>query len=357
MVTKSIHGITKEGREAALFTVTNKNGMTVVLSEYGARIVSLTAPDKNGVYADVVLGCDTLAEYENDKGAYFGATVGRCANRIRGGKFMLGGFPVILNCNDGKNHLHGGNVGFDRRVWHGESTDEQSVIFSLMSADGDEGYPGNMNVDAKYTLSDNNSLTIEYSARSDKDTVVNLTNKSYFNLAGHDKNGADRQILRINADCFTGIDTELLPDGTIMPSECTPLDFRNYARINSRIDFDYIQLRNAGGYDHNFVLKKRERGLLSLAAELYDTESERYMTVHTTLPGMQFYSGNFLDCIQGKGGALYMKRGGICLETQFFPNSMEHTHFPSPILRAGEEYRAVTRYTFSVKKLDPKCYS
>ena len=357
MVRISMHGKTANAQDVQLFTITNSNGMTVALSEYGAAVVSLTAPDRNGNYADVVLGFDTLGEYEKQSGTYFGATVGRYANRIRGARFMLSGTPVILDRNDGSNHLHGGYSGFDKKVWQGAQTDDMSVRFTLTSPDGDGNYPGNLKVSVTYTLADNDSLTIAYEAISDKDTVINLTNHSYFNLKGHDKNAADTQILRINADHFTSVDTELIPDGALMPVECTPLDFRSYARINSRIDFDYIQMRSAGGYDHNFVLKKRERDILSLAAELYDDESGRYMAVHTTQPGIQLYSGNFLDCVQGKGGSIYMRRGGICLETQHFPNSMEHTHFPSPVLRAGDVYKQITRFSFSAKTIDPKCYS
>ena len=356
MTEKRLFGQTNDGRDVYNFVLTNKNGMTVELSEFGATIVRLTAKNRDGIYEDVVLGYDTMQEYEKGN-AHFGGTIGRYANRIRGGKFMLGGLPVILDKNDGENTLHGGNVGFDKRVWSGTECGECAVEFTYESPDGEEHFPGNMTVSVKFTLTDNDALTIEYNAVSDKDTVINLTNYSYFNLKGHDKNMADAQVLRINSELFTGIDTELLPDGTILPVECTPLDFRNYARINERIDYDYIQMRNAGGYDHNFVLKKRERGIMSLCAELYDDESGRFMTVHTTEPGVQLYSGNFLDCEQGKGGALYMRRGGICLETQHFPNSTEHTHFPSPILRAGERFTSITRYSFSVRDIDPKMYS
>ena len=358
MIDERSFGVLADGRDVKLFTLTNSKGMSLAISEYGACIVAIVTPDKNGKMADVVLGFDSAADYEKQKGTYMGATVGRYANRIRGGKFMLNGQPVILNCNDGKNHLHGGNCGFDRKLWCGKVIDERSVAFTYESCDGEENYPGNLRICVKYTLSDANSINIDYNAVSDKDTVVNLTNHSYFNLKGHEKGGADKQILRINADMFTGIDSEVIPDGTVMPVECTPMDFRNYAVISSRMDFPYIQLRNGAGYDHNWVLNKRERSTLSLAAELYDAESGRFMTLHTTKPGIQFYSGQFLDgSMTGKGGAIYMKHGGICLEPQYFPNAMEQTHFPTPILRKGEEYHHVTRFTFTVKELDPKCYS
>lgn len=350
MVEEKSFGFLKSGKEAKLYTLTNASGISVSITDYGAAIVSIKTADRNGEFADVVLGFDCAGDYEKQNGAYMGATIGRCANRLRGGKFMLGGVPVLLNCNDGSNHLHGGKEGFDKKLWSAQ-VKENAVAFTYVSADGEENYPGTLKVTVEYSLLESNALNIEYRAVSDKDTLVNLTNHSYFNLAGHDKQNACDQILRINADRFTCIDTDIIPDGTVTAVECTPLDFRYLERIKSRIGFDYKQLRNAGGYDHNFVLNKRERNIMSLAAELYDESSGRFMALHTTLPGLQFYSGNFLDCIEGKGGALYMKNGGICLEPQLFPNAMEHTHFPSPILRAGEEYRHMIRYTFSVKEL------
>lgn len=349
-------GKLSDGKEVKLFTLKN-DAMSVSLTEYGASIVSIITPDRNGSLADVVLGFDDVTGYENQKNTYMGATVGRFANRIRGGRFMLNGKPIVLNRNDGNNHLHGGLSGFDRKVFESAVDGDNSVIFTYISADREENFPGNVRVTVRYTLNDANSLTIKYTVISDADTVINLTNHSYFNLKGHSAGGADSQILRINADKFTGIDSEIIPDGSILPLECTPMDFRNYKRISEHIDSPYIQMKFADGYDHNWVLNKRERNILSLAAELYDEISGRYMTVHTTQPGLQFYSGNFLNGIQGKCNMIYKKRDGICLEPQFFPNSMEHTYFPSPILKVGDEYTHTTRYSFSIKNIDEKCFS
>ncbi|MBQ9950063.1 MAG: galactose mutarotase [Clostridia bacterium] len=354
---KKSFGKLSDGREVFAFVIKNGRNMQVTLSEYGACITSLLVPDRDGILADVVLGFDDVSGYESPMSAHMGAITGRFAGRIRNGRFMLEGKPVILNCNDGKNHLHGGKGGLHRKLWHGSEQGENSVAFTYESADGEENYPGNLSLCVTYTLDDGGSLCIDYKAKSDKTTVLNLTNHSYFNLKGHEKGAADTQVLRINADRYATVDMEKIPDGAIMPTECTPMDFRTYAVINSRIGFDFIQLRYGEGYDHSFVLNKRERNLLSTAAELYDAESGRHMLVHTTMPALQFYSGNSLEMTEGKGGALYMKRGGVCLETQFIPNAMEHTYFPSPILRADEEYHHITRYTFSVRDIDPKCYS
>lgn len=348
MVEEKLFGVLKDGQEVRNYILKNENGTVVELSEYGASVISVKTHDRFGKLADIVLGFDKLSDYENQKGTYMGATVGRFANRIHGGKFNLNGKTYSIYCNDGKNSLHGGRVGFDRRLWKGILLND-GVCFTYESPDGEENYPGKLKVCVTYTLDNHNALKIEYSAVSDKDTVLNLTNHSYFNLKGHDKGRADEMLLRINADFFTPVSRELIPTGEILSVHETPMDFRDFKRIKSRIEDDFTQLKNGSGYDHNWVLKKECQNSLTLAAELCDETCGRLLRVYTTMPGIQFYSGNFLDgSTFGKGGASYERRGGVCLETQYFPNSTEHAHFPSPILRAGDEYRHNTIFEFSV---------
>lgn len=347
MVKEKLFGVLKDGREVRNYILQNESGTVAELSEYGASVISVKTRDRFGKLADIVLGFDKLSDYENQRGTYMGATVGRFANRIRGGRFILNGKTYSIYCNDGKNSLHGGRVGFDSRLWKGKSQ-KDGVCFTYESPDGEENYPGKLKVCVTYTLDNHNALRIEYSAVSDKDTVLNLTNHSYFNLKGHDKGGADDMLLRINADFFTPVSPELIPTGEIFSVHGTPMDFSDFMKIKSRIEYDFPQLKNGSGYDHNWVLKKETQNALALAAELYDEKSGRLLRVYTTMPGIQFYSGNFLDgSTMGKCGARYERRGGVCLETQYFPNSTEYAHFPSPILRAGAEYRHSTIFGFS----------
>ncbi|MDY4488259.1 MAG: aldose epimerase family protein [Candidatus Limivicinus sp.] len=349
MTEKSFFGRTKDGRQVCLYKLTNSKGASVTLSDYGARIVSLCVPDRNGVLDDVTLGYADIASYEQNNG-YFGAVVGRCANRLRNASFQLNGRRYALPANNmGVNTLHGGFNGFDKKVWDAQSS-EMSVRFSCFSADGEEGFPGNLQVSVEYRFTDENELQLSYEAKSDQDTLVNLTNHAYFNLDGHKGEKASRQILTIDADFYTPVNQYLQLTGEVLSVAGTVFDFRRPHRIDLFIDDAHPQLRIAGGYDHTFVMRKSERGAFERAAELYSPASGRYMEVYTTQPGMQFYSGNNITCREGKNGAVYEKRQGICLETHSFPDAMANPHFPSPILRAGESFRQVTSYKFGVRE-------
>ncbi|MBC8060010.1 MAG: galactose mutarotase [Clostridiaceae bacterium] len=334
-----------------MFTLTNLNGMTAEVTNFGATIISITVPDSKGKFEDVVLGCDKLENYLSQK-SYFGATIGRFSNRIEDSKFEVDGIEYKLAKNDGENHLHGGTKGFDKVVWQAELLNEkssESLELSYLSKDGEEGYPGNLTVKVKYTLTEENQLKIDYYAICDKDTVVNLTNHSYFNLSGQDSGNILKHKVMINANEFTVNDKNSIPTGEIRTVKGTPMDFTKLTEIGKNISSSYEQITFGKGYDHNWVLdisgKSPEK-----AAEVYDEETGRVMEVFTTKPGIQFYSGNFLDGSEiGKGGVHYEKRSGLCLETQYFPNSIKHKHFPSPILRAGEEYEHTTIYKFSTR--------
>lgn len=320
-----------DGQEVRLYTLTNNHGLEVSITNYGGAVVSLKAPDRNGSFADVVLGFDTLEEYVRNP-RYFGGLIGRHANRIGLGKFVLNGSVVQLTQNNGANHLHGGAKGFDKRVWKVVDHDTR-LHLEYFSRDGEEGYPGDLKANVTYTLSDENELEINYTATSDRDTIVNLTNHSYFNLAG----GGDilSHELTLHAGGFTPVSNELIPTGEIQPVENTRMDFRQSRPIAS------------GGYDHNFVLRNYD-GSLRPAARLYEPRSGRVLEILTTQPGIQFYSGNFLDgSFKGKGGAVYHQYAGLCLEPQHFPDAPNHQNFPSTILRAGEVYKHVSVYRFS----------
>jgi len=353
-VSSNLYGNTSEGKEVHIFNISNSNGMTVEIINYGGIVVSLNVPGREGKFDDVVLGYDKLEDYENKNNAYFGAIIGRHANRIEDSVFELNGKEYRLNANEGRNHLHGGLKGFDKVVWNAEiikNSDGECLQLSYTSADGEENYPGNLDTKVTYTLTDDNALKIDYFAVSDKDTVVNLTNHSYFNLSGHDKGDITEHKVMINADKFTVINEECLPTGEIREVEGTPMDFTVLTPIKPGLASGYEQIIFGKGYDHNFVLNVSGKSI-EKAAEVFDDKSGRLMEVYTTKPGIQFYSGNFLeDGIQGKAGARYGKRSGLCLETQYFPNAMKHKHFPSPILRAGQEYRHTTIYKFSVKSV------
>jgi aldose 1-epimerase len=350
-ITGRFFGKTKDGKDVQLFTLTNSRGMKVESTNFGGIIVSISVPDKNGKLDDVTLGYDKLEGYLNqDK--YFGALIGRHANRIEDAIFELNGRVYQLAKNDGDNHLHGGNVGFNKVVWTPEilNTDQGEYLqLTYRSRDGEENYPGNLDVKVIYSLSEDNALGIDYYAETDQDTVVNLTNHAYFNLSGHKAGDISNHQIMINADRFTVIDDEGIPTGEIRSVEGTPMDFRQLTPIGPGFDSGYEQIACGKGYDHNWVLNvsgvKPE-----MAAELYDPASGRVMEVYTTKPGIQFYSGNFLDGSEVcKGGAVYGKRSGLCLETQYFPNALKHKHFPSPILKAGEQYHFTTIYKFSVR--------
>jgi aldose 1-epimerase len=342
-VTTGLFGRLVPDRDVKFFTLTNKNGVEAKLIPFGATLVSLKVPDKDGKFTDVVLGYDNLAGFVKDQ-SYFGCTLGRFANRIANAEFELDGTKYKLAANNGKNHLHGGIKGFNKVLWQGKKikTDKRcSVAFRYLSPSGEEGYPGNLKVTVTYTLTDDNELKISYEATTDKKTIVNLTNHSYFNLAGHAGGDVLKHKMMINADYFTPAEN-YIPTGEIKKVEGTDFDFRSPVPIGERIE-------KVGGYDNNFILNKSSLGQLSLAARVVEPVSGRVLEVFTTEPGMQFYSSNFLHGVKGKGGAVYKKYGAFCLEAQHFPDSPNRPYFPSVVLQPGEVYRQTTIYKFSVQ--------
>jgi aldose 1-epimerase len=350
-VSRAPFGRTPDGTAVESFTLRNAHGIEVRAITYGAVIVSLRVPDRAGRFDDIVLGHDDLAGYLRQP-SYFGAVVGRYGNRIAKGRFTLDGKTYTLATNNGPNHLHGGVKGFDKVVLKGESastSDGASVTLRYTSPDGEEGYPGTLSARVTYTLTDRDELRFEYAATTDKPTVVNLTQHSYFNLTGGKTDILGHQ-LTLDADRFTPVDATLIPLGPLAPVEGTPFDFRKPTAIGARIGQDDEQLRRGGGYDHNFVVNRTGEGLVH-AARLVDPVSGRTLDVQTTEPGVQFYSGNFLDgTVTGKGGVVYKKRWALCLETQHFPDSPNQPTFPSAVLRPGQEYRSKTVLTFGVKR-------
>jgi len=348
-VTKRPFGQTAEGAAVELYTLTNQNGLEVAITNYGGAVVSIKAPDRNGNLADVVLGFDTLDGYLKEH-PYFGSLIGRYGNRIGKGRFTLNGVAYVLARNNGENHLHGGLKGFDKVVWkpvEATAKDAQTLVLSYLSKDGEEGYPGNLSVTVTYSLNDANELRIDYAATTDKDTVVNLTNHSYFNLAGQGQGDILGHQVMTNADRFTPVDAGLIPTGELRSVEGTPFDFRKPTAIGARINQADQQLKLGRGYDHNFVLNRETEGL-ALAARVTEPGSGRVLEVLTTEPGLQFYTGNFLDgTIRGKGGKVYGQRYGFCLETQHFPDSPNKPSFPSTVLKPGQRYQSTTVYRFS----------
>lgn len=345
---KKAYGTLPDGSTAFLYTLKNKNGMEAAITNYGGIVVSLTAPDSHGIMKDIVLGYDSLASYvENNP--YFGALIGRYGNRIGKGRFRLNGVEHKLATNNGENHLHGGLKGFDKVLWEVREPEGQpgkSLVLRYQSKDGEEGYPGNLSVRVVYALSDSNELKIDYEATTDKPTVINLTHHSYFNLAGAGHGDILGHELQIMADTFTPVDGGLIPTGKLQPVKGTPMDFTLPMSIGSRIDAKDEQLQRGGGYDHNWVLSKPD-GSFGLAARVSDPNSGRVMEVWTTEPGLQFYSGNFLDGSNiGKGGVSYKHRYGFCLETQHFPDSPNKPSFPSTVLEPGKTYSSSTLYRF-----------
>ena len=347
-ISKTHFGTTPEGHDAFVYSL-KSDAVEARITNYGGTITSIIAPDRNGKPGDVVLGYETLVEYVNNP-RYLGALIGRFANRIGEGKFTLNDVRYQLVQNNGPNHLHGGIKGFDKVVWQAtEAVENGNAVLRLkyFSKDGEESYPGNLEVEVTYTLADNRELRIDYRAISDKTTIINLTNHSYFNLAG---SGTilDHE-LALNADAFTPIGPSLIPTGEILDVDETPMDFRSRFPIGARIDDAYQQLGFALGYDHNFVLND-SNGLLRQAATVYDPQSGRTLEVLTTQPGVQFYSGNFFDgTIKGKGGVVYEKRSGFCLETQHFPDSPNHSNFPTTVLEPGDVFNETTVFRFGVE--------
>jgi aldose 1-epimerase len=339
------------GESVDLYTLVNEQGVTAKITNYGGILVSLRVPDAAGALADIVLGHSHLAGYLSNK-PYLGALIGRYANRIANARFTLFGSRYRLAANDGPHHLHGGVHGFDRVLWRASAhTGARGPALQLryVSKDREEGYPGELDASVTYTLTADCALRIDYEARTDRATVVNLSHHSYFNLRDGGISSILEHELQINADRYTPVDDTLIPTGAIAPVHGTPLDFKRSRRIGAHIDADHAQLHAAGGYDHNFVLNGRT-GELSLAALVFEPTTRRTLEVHTTQPGLQFYSGNFLDgTVIGRGDAVYRKRHGFCLETQHFPDSPNKPHFPSTVLVPGSTYRHSTLYKFSVK--------
>ena len=343
---------TVAGTPVEQFTLTNANGVEVKAITYGGIITSLKTPDRTGALGDIVLGFDSIAGYLGDH-PFFGAIIGRYGNRIAKGRFTIDGTEYKLATNNGPNHLHGGNKGFDKVIWKGEPLAEMAgrsaVKFTYTSADGEEGYPGTLNVEVTYTLNNNNELIVDYLAKTDKPTHVNLTQHSYFNLAGSgDILGHE---LTIDADRYTPVDATLIPTGELAPVEGTPFDFRKSTAIGARINDAHPQIKNGSGYDHNWVLSRSAEPELQRAARVVEPKSGRTMDVATTEPGMQFYAGNFLDGkLIGKGGQSYGQRAGFCLETQHYPDSPNQKNFPTTLLMPGAEYKSRTVFAFGVQR-------
>jgi len=339
-----------DGRQVLLYTLRNRSGMEATITNYGATLVSLKVPDRKRKLEDVVLGYDNLDSYVRGT-SYFGATVGRYANRIANAEFTLEGTTYHLAKNNGPNSLHGGAKGFNKEVWEGReaSTGSASAVqFTYVSKDREEGYPGTLTANVTYTLTDDNELRLDYDITTDRDTVQNLSHHSYFNLTGSTGDILSHE-LELNADRFTPVDSTLIPTGELESVEGTPFDFRKPTAIGARINQANEQLKRARGYDHNWVLNGRSGSLRSVAM-VYEPASGRTLEVFTTEPGIQFYSGNFLDGSEhGKGGVAYAYRTGFCLETQHFPDSPNHPKFPSTTLSAGQHYRSTTIYKFAVR--------
>jgi aldose 1-epimerase len=346
---RSVHprpfGRTAAGEDVVLYTLRNGRGVQAEITNYGGIVVALRAPDRRGQVADVALGFDRLDQYL-ERHPYFGAIIGRYGNRIAGGRFSIDEVEYTLARNNGDNHLHGGVRGFDKAVWQADAAPaaDGRIVLRYRSRDGEEGYPGNLDTTVTYTLTEESELRIEYEATTDKPTVVNLTNHSYFNLAGHGVGDVLGHEVMIDADRFTPVDAGLIPTGELRPVEGTPFDFRTPTPIGARIDAPDEQLKFGRGYDHNFVLNGTA-GQLRLVARVIEPASGRVLEVLTTEPGMQFYTGNFLDgSVRGKGGRPYPRRSGFCLETQHFPDSPNKPQFPSTLLRPGERYQTTTVY-------------
>ncbi|MDP9158661.1 MAG: galactose mutarotase [Acidobacteriota bacterium] len=352
-VSKQSFGKTAEGEEVYLYTLKNAAGMEVAITNYGGTVVSLKVPDRAGKIEDVVLGYDDFNGYLTPKSPYFGATVGRYANRIAKAKFTLDGKEYHLAANNGPNSLHGGLKGFDKQVWSAKDYSDakgEHLVLHYLSKDGEEGYPGDLNAQVAFTLTPRSELQIEYSATTDHDTVLNLTNHSYFNLAGQGKGEILKTQLTLMASRFTPVDETLIPIGELRSVAGTPFDFRKPTAIGERIDASGEQLKLGHGYDHNWVLDA-PRGKLSLAARAVDPDSGRVLEVLTTQPGIQFYTGNFLDgSINGKGSKPINHRTGFCLETQHFPDSPNHPAFPTVVLKRGQHFHSTTIFRFSTDR-------
>ena len=347
-VRRAPFGKTADGTTAEIFTFKNEHGVEVGVTSYGATITSIKTPDRNGMFTDIVLGFDTLDGYLGEH-PYFGSVIGRYANRISLGRFMIDGINYRLAMNNGPNHIHGGVRGFDKYVWQAEELAGNSVRFSRVSPDGEEGYPGNLQVAVVYSLTNYNELIVEYQAMTDLPTHVNLTQHTYFNLAGPGTDILGHQLM-INADRYTPVDKASIPTGVLAPVAGTPFDFRKPMAIGARIEANHPQIAHGRGYDHNYVLN-RKGDMLQLAARVVEPASGRVLEVATTEPGVQLYTGNFLDGkVVGKGGLAYARYSGFCLETQHFPDTPNKPDFPSSVLRPGDTYSSRTVFKFDVQK-------
>lgn len=336
------------GKTTDLYVLTNSQGMEACITNFGGRIVSLMVPDKEGVFQDVVLGHDSIQDYINIDGN-FGALIGRYGNRISQGKFTLNGIEYQLPQNNNGHCLHGGPIGFHNSVWDGEQLNDSTLKLTLFSEDGEADFPGNVNIEVIYMLTSDNALNIDYEATTDKPTILNLTNHSYFNLSGDPRRDVLKEILTMDASSFTPIDSTVMTTGEIRPVDGTPFDFRKGMAIGDSINSDYEQIKNGLGYDHNLVLD-HSGDINNVAAKLYDPESGIIMKIYTNEPGIQFYAGNFLDgSVKGKKGIAYPHRSGVCLETQHFPDSPNKPNWPSVVINPGETYRSQCIYKFSTE--------
>jgi aldose 1-epimerase len=350
-IQKSDFGKTPDGVSVALYTLKNSKGMEARIITYGGAVVSLKTPDRTGAMGDIVLGYDTLADYLAGK-SYFGALIGRYGNRIAHGKFTLEGKAYSVPVNNGENALHGGIRGFDKRVWTARTLPDSALELTYKSADGEEGYPGNLTATVTYTLTDDNHLRVHYTAVTDKPTVLNLTNHSYFNLKGAGEGDILGHLVMLNADEYLPVNAGLIPTGELRLVQNTPFDFRKARTPGERIKQPDDQLKIGNGYDHNWVLnrEKMNPGMLSLAARVSETISGRVMEIYTDQPGIQFYTGNFLDGTdKGKGGKIYNQRAGFCFETQHYPDSPNQAKFPTTELKPGQKYDTTTEWRFSTK--------
>lgn len=351
-ISKTNFGVTADGEKVYAFLIENSKGASINLINYGAAIQAINVPDRNGKLVDVSLGYDTVKEYEDHGEYFFGATIGRVANRIEDAHFELNGKTYSLPINHGKrNSLHGGAKGFDKRIWDA-TVEGNAVKFFRVAADGEEGYPGNLSVSVLYQFTDDNEIIIDYDATTDADTLVNITNHSYFNLSGHSEGYIGNNTLKINADRFIESNDECLATGNFIEVEGTPFDFRTIKVIDKVINAGHIQQDCVGGFDHSFILREGSK-VMKEAAVAASPASGIVMAVVTNKPAIHFYSGNFMKPMTGKGGVKYDYRTGFCLETQYFPNPMKNKHFHSIVLKAGEKYQFRTIYAFSIEDWHP----
>jgi aldose 1-epimerase len=344
---------TVDGDKTDLYFLQNKNGLEMAVTNFGARVVELWVPDKNGHFEDIVLGHNNIDSYLNYKGERFlGSAIGRYSNRISKGQFILNKTTYQLHINNGPNSLHGGMKGFDMVAWDPNQTSNNKITFTYLSNDGEEGYPGNLSVTMTYELNDDNKFIITYHATADKATVINLTHHSFFNLHGEGNGTVNDHSLLINADQYTPIAADLIPTGELENVASTPMDFRAVTEIGSRLEEDFCQLKYGKGYDHNWILNRKSLKDIELAASISEPGSGRFMEVYTTQPGIQFYGGNFFDGKTiGKSGKPYSYRNAFALETQHFPDSVNHPHFPTTALEKGEEYSHTCIYKFGINKM------